>query len=116
MPGSMTMTVEACCNGGRRLTYHITMGNTPTIMTLASPFDGSEVAVMVAGKPSGETMAITRVDDHHIATVVKMNGKPFGTSKATISPDGKTITVLNDFASSGGGQQVGKFTEIWVKQ
>ena len=101
MPGSMTMTVEACCNGGRRLTYHITMGDTPTIMTLASPFDGSEVAVMVAGKPSGETMAITRVDDHHIATVVKMNGKPFGTSKATISPDGKTITVLNDFHPSG---------------
>ncbi len=116
MPGSMTMTVEACCNGGRRLTYHITMGNTPTIMTLASPFDGSEVAVMVAGKPSGETMAITRVDDHHIATVVKMNGKPFGTSKATISPDGKMITVLNDFSSSAGGQQVGKLTEIWVKQ
>jgi hypothetical protein len=115
MPGSMTLTVEACCNGGRRLTYHITMGNTPTIMTLASPFDGSEVPVMVAGKPSGETMAIQRVDDHHIATVVKMNGKPFGTSKATISPDGKTITVLNDF-SSGGAQQAGKLTEIWVKQ
>ena len=94
MPGSLTMTVEACCHGGRRLTYHI---------------------VMVAGKPSGETMAITRVDDHHIATIVNMNGKPFGTSTATISPDGKTITVLNEF-SSGGAQQAGKFTEIWVKQ
>ena len=116
MPGSMTMTVEACCNGGRRLTYHINMGGTSTIMTLASPFDGSEAAVIVAGKPSGETMAITRVDDHHIATVVTMNGKPFGTSKATISPDGKTITVLNDFSSSAGSPTSGKFTEIWVKQ
>ena len=115
MPGSLTMTVEACCHGGRRLTYHIVMGGTPTIMTVESPFDGSEAAVMVAGKPSGETMAITRVDDHHIATIVNMNGKPFGTSTATISPDGKTITVLNEF-SSGGAQQAGKFTEIWVKQ
>ena len=98
------------------LTYHINMGGTPALMTLASPFDGSGVPVMIAGKPSGETMAIQRVDDHHIATVVKMNGKPFGTSKATISPDGKTITVLNEFSSSTGSQQVGKFTEIWVKQ
>jgi len=116
MPGSMTMTVETCCNGGRRLTYHINMGGTPAIMTVSSPFDGSDAEVMLAGKPSGETMAITRVDDHHIATVVRMNGKPFGTSKATISPDGKMITVLNDFSSSAGAQQAGKFTEIWVKQ
>jgi hypothetical protein len=116
MPGSMTMTVETCCNGGRRLTYHINMGGTPAILTIASPFDGSEAPVMLAGKPSGETMAITRVDDHHVVTVAKMNGKPFGTSKATISPDGKLLTVLNDFSSPAGGQTAGKFTEIWVKQ
>jgi hypothetical protein len=30
---------------------------------------------------SGETMAIKRVDDHHLSTVLKMNGKLFGTSE-----------------------------------
>jgi predicted SpoU family rRNA methylase len=72
--------------------------------------------VLIAGKPSGETMAITRVDDHHLSTIVKLNGKAFGTSKATLSPDGKVLTVVNDVSSSAGGQQVGKTTEIWVRQ
>jgi hypothetical protein len=113
---AMTMTVEACCSGGRRLTYHIDINGTETLLTVASPFDGSDADVLMAGKPSGETMAITRVDDHHVFTVVKMNGKPFGTSKATLSADGKVLTVLSDFSSSAGGQQIGKYTETWVRK
>lgn len=116
MPGSMTMRVEACCHGGRRLIYDIDMNGTKMLLTLDSPFDGSEVPVLVNGKPSAETMAIKRLDDHHLFTVVKMNGKPFGTSKAALSADGKTLTVLNDYSSAAGGQQVGKNTEIWVRK
>ena len=111
---SMTMTVEACCNGGRRLIYHVDINGTETILLVESPFDGSDADVLMAGKPSGETMAITRVDDHHTSAVLKMNGKPFGTSKATLSADGKLLTVVNDFSSSGGPQPVGKYTETWV--
>ncbi len=114
--GTMTMDVEACCRGGRRLTYHILMGKTQSLITVESPFDGTEAPVLVNGKPTGETMAIKRVDAHHASTIVKMNGAPFGTSEATLSPDGKTLTVLNDFSSSTGGQQAGKTTEIWVKK
>jgi hypothetical protein len=46
---------------------------------------------------------------------LKMNGRFFGTAKATLSADGKTLTVINDFTSSAGGQAVGKYTEIWVR-
>ena len=113
---AMTMTVEACCNGGRRLIYHIVIQGTETLLTLESRFDGSEVPVLMGGKPSGETMAITRVDAHHLSTIVKMNGRPFGTSKATLSADGRTLTVLNEFSSPAGGQAGGKSTEIWVRQ
>lgn len=112
----MTMVVEPCCHGGRRLTYHIDINGTETLMTVASPFDGSEAPVLIAGKPSGETMAIKRIDDHHVFTVLKMNGKPFGTSKATLSPDAKLLTVVNDNSSSAGGQGAGKSTETWVRQ
>jgi len=80
----MTMTVERCCGTGRRLVYRIE--GVPTVMTVESPFDGSEAPVLVDGKPSGETMAIKRLDDHHTYTVLKMNGKEFGTSKASLSP------------------------------
>jgi hypothetical protein len=61
-------------------------------------------------------MAITRVDDHHLATIVTLNGKPFGISNATLSPDGKVLMVLNDFSSSAGGQAVGKYTETWMRK
>ena len=115
MPG-MTMTVEACCNGGRRLIYHIDINGTATVLTIESRFDGSDAPVLMAGKPSGETMGIKRVDDHHVSTVLKMNGKVFGTSKATLSADGTTLTIINDYTSSAGGQPAGKNTEVWVRK
>ena len=71
-------------------------------MTVDSPMDGREAPVLVGGKPSGETMAIKRVDDRHYSAVVKMNGKPFGTSNGTVSADGKTMTVDSAF---GGGHR-----------
>jgi hypothetical protein len=113
----MTMTVETCCGPkGRRLTYHIPMKNVTMEMTVDSPFDGTEVPVLVGGKPSGETMAIKWLDDHHTFTVLKMNGKPLGTSKATLSADKKTITVENDMSVGTPGQPEGKTTEVWIKQ
>ena len=110
----MTLIVEACCNGGRRLIYRVAMSGTTTVLTVETRLDGRDAPVMVNGKPSAETMAITRVDSHHASTIIKMNGKPLGTSKVTLSADGKTMTVVNDFSSSAGGQTVGKSTEVWV--
>ncbi|HKW12699.1 MAG TPA: hypothetical protein VJO33_20090 [Gemmatimonadaceae bacterium] len=116
MPGTMTMTVQACCNGGRRLIYHFLIEKKETVLTVESGFDGKEAPVLIDGKPSGETMAIKLVDDHHTSTVLKMNGTFFGTSNATLSPDGKTLTVLNDFSSSVGGNPAGKSTEVWMRK
>jgi hypothetical protein len=115
-PGTMTMIVEPCCNGGRRLIYRFLIEKKETVLTVESGFDGKETPVLIDGKPTGETMAIKLVDDHHTSTVVKMNGTFFGTSNATLSPDGKTLTVLNDYSSSVGGNPVGKFTEVWLKK
>jgi hypothetical protein len=98
------------------LTYHLDINGTPSILTVESRFDGSDAPVLMAGKPSGETMGIKRVDDHHFFTVVKMNRKVFGTSKATLSANDRLLTVINDFSSSTGGQPVGKFTETWVRK
>jgi len=114
-PGVIEMTVEACCGGsGRRLTYRIT--GMEAKMTVESQLDGSEAPVLLGGKPSGETMAIKRIDDHHAVTVMTMNGKPFGTSKATLSADGKTLTIENDFSAGIAGQQAGRSTETWVRK
>ena len=59
-------------------------------------------------------MAIKRVDAHHANTVVKMKGKPFGTSSATLSADGKTITIESVSQTTGGPPE--KVIETWVKK
>jgi hypothetical protein len=86
------------------------------MMVVDSALDGADAPVFVAGKPSAETMAIKRVDDHHLTALVKMNGKTFSTSKSTLSADGKTLTVENDVTSTAGGQLTGKVVEVWVKK
>ena len=110
-PG-MTMTVQACCNGGLRLVYHV--GN--VVLTVESPMDGTEVPMLVAGKPSGETIAIKRVDAYHTITVLRMNGQLFGTSKSTLSADGRTLTVENEITFAAGGRTPGKAIEVWVRR
>lgn len=85
------------------------------LLTVESRFDGSDAPLLIGGKPSGQTMAITRVDDHHASAVLKMNGRVFGTSKSTLSADGRTLTVINDLTSSASGQPAGRFTEVWVR-
>ena len=83
-------------------------------MLIESSLDGNEAPVIVGGKPSGETMAIKRTDERHLVTVIKMDGKPFGTSRSELSPDGNTVTVENVMESYA-GQKPTKAIEIWVK-
>lgn len=111
----LAMTVEACCNGGRRIVYRVE-GQSAILMTIDSPMDGTEVPVMVGGKPSGETMAIKLVDPLHSVTIIKMGGKPFGTSRATLSADGNTLTVENEISQPQAGQPAGKATEKWTRR
>jgi len=108
----MTMTVEACCKGGYRLTYHVPVGNgqPPLIVTVDLPMDGTEVPTLTGGKPTGQTMSLKRVDDHHYTGVVKQAGQLSLTNTATLSADGKTLTVADKVV---GGTTV---TETWAKK
>lgn len=112
--GQVTMKVEMCCGNGRRISYFF-KGNPAATMIIESAFDGTEAAVLVGGKPSGETMAIKRIDSRHTLTAIKMDGKAFGTSRAELSADGNTLNVENTTAAYA-GQTPTKKTEIWVKQ
>jgi hypothetical protein len=111
---AMTLTIEEWRPGKAKLTWRIPMSK--MVMTLASALDGNDAPLLIDGKPSGETMAVKLVDKRHSVTTVKMNGKPFGTSKSTFSEDFKTLTVDNDNSGSAGGIPAGKSTEIWIRQ
>lgn len=107
----LTMTVEECCNGGRRLTFHITLGKQTQTMTVESRFDGSDSPVLADGQPNGETMALKRVSDRETTTVFKRNGKIYRTSTSTESADRKTLIVENVMI-----EPAGKMTETYVRK
>ena len=95
--GKQTMTVEEAGTGWK-LTYHITGPKVPggtMILTVVTQLDGNDAPVMYEGKPSGQTMAIKRVDSHHTFTVLKLQGKETGISKSELSSDGKVLKVQN---------------------
>jgi hypothetical protein len=73
--------------------------------------DGTEVPTLSAGKPTGQTMSAKRVDDHHFTGVMKENGKPSLTNKATLSADGKSLTVEDTLTASNL-----KVIETWAKK
>jgi hypothetical protein len=111
---AMTLTIDSWGRGKAKLTYHIKEAKME--LTIVSALDGTDAPLLINGKPSGETMAIKVIDARHSSTVLKMNGKPFGTSKGTFSADFNTLTVENDFASAVAGNPAGKSTETWTRK
>jgi hypothetical protein len=110
----MTLTIDEWGPNKAKLTYRIKAAN--LVLTILSNLDGRDADVLVNGKPSGETMAIKLIDKRHSTAVVKMNGKQFGTSKASFSDDYKTLTVDNDFTETAGANEAGHSTEIWLRR
>ena len=114
-PTAMTMTIERWGSGGAKLVYR--MAASAAVLTLESKLDGSDAPLLIDGKASGQTMGIKRVDAHHSATVLKMGGKPYGTSKGTFSGDFSKLTVENTIEKPiNPVQTAGKTTETWVRK
>lgn len=113
----MTLTIEAWAKGKAKLVWTFKgQGMDGMIMSVVSALDGKDAPVLLNGKDSGETMAISLVDKLHSLAVVKMKGKPFGTSKGAYSPDFNTLIVENDFSTAAGGNPAGKTTEAWTRK
>jgi hypothetical protein len=113
----LTMTIEASGKSGRKITYRVAGPNgADVVSTIDSPMDGTDAPLLLNGKPTGQTMGIKRVDDHHAVTVLKVDGKQFGVSRASLSEDGKTLMVENEITSTEGGHQPGKSSQTWVRK
>jgi hypothetical protein len=113
--GNLILTIERWGKGGAKLVWR--MKGQPIVMAIESALDGKDAPLLVNGQPSGETMGITRIDGHHAATILKFNGKQFGTSTATFSDDFTKMTVENVVQDrTDVGPPPGKTTEIWTRK
>jgi hypothetical protein len=64
----------------------------------------------VSGSPYTDATKVTVVDDHTVDISSQKGGKPSGTTKFTVSDDGKTLTTEWSFVSESGKEGNGKFT------
>jgi hypothetical protein len=115
--GQLTMKLEEVSTGWK-VTYKVVgsgaAGASDTyIMT---PLDGKDVPVLIDGKPSGQTMGITKIDSRHTVNVIKFKGKEIGVSKAELSTNGKVITVETDYSDSNPGAPAGKQIQYWDRR
>ncbi len=107
-----TVMVEAA-GSGRKITFKVLIhGGTTSTMVVTTQGDGKDATVYVDGKPSGETMAIRFIDDHHTTNIIKMNGNTIAEQDSEFSADGKVITVRNKPGSPGAANPI----EYWDKK
>jgi len=90
----LVLTIEKA-GSGRKLTYRALRPDGKVddsfVMTLVTQLDGKDAQTVINGKPTNEAMAIKRLDALHAITILKRDGKEYGSSKAELSSDGKVM-------------------------
>jgi hypothetical protein len=110
--GAIALTVEAV-GSGRKLTYKF--ADPSMVMTIVTQLDGRDAPVLLNGQPTGQTMAIKRIDDRHLFAVVKFQGNEGSHAKSELSADGKVLKVENMPPSGAAAGQVFEI-EYWDKK
>jgi hypothetical protein len=83
-------------------------------LSFVTQFDGADAAMLVNGAPTGQTIAITVIDEQRASSITKFQGKATGTSRSELSDDGKVLRVDHDVPAPG-TTSVHR-TEVWDKQ
>jgi hypothetical protein len=115
--GQLTMKLEEVSTGWKVTSKVVGSGAAGASDTyIMTPLDGKDVPVLIDGKPSGQTMGITKIDSHHTVNVIKFKGKEIGVSKAELSTNGKVIKVETDYSDSNPGAPAGKQIQYWDRR
>jgi hypothetical protein len=103
---------------GWKVTYKVVGPSAPgsSDSLLLTPLDGKDVPVLIGGKPSGQTMAMKKLDGHHTVNVTKFEGKVISISKAELSTNGKVIKIQTDYPDSNPGAPAGTQIVYWDRK
>ncbi len=92
-PKSLTRTVAADGDGVKYTFEGVAGDDKPISYSFSVKFDGKDNPISGSVPNGADTAAIKRVDSHHYVATLKKGGKTVGTSKVSISEDGKVATV-----------------------
>jgi hypothetical protein len=92
-PKSLTRTVEATGDGVKYTFEGVTADGKPISYSFSVKFDGNDNPITGTVPNGADSASMKRVDANHYVATLKKGGKPVGTSKVSISEDGKVATV-----------------------
>ena len=105
MPKSLTRTVEAHGDGVKYTFAGVAADGSAISYGFSATFDGKDNPV-TGSMPSGaDTISAKRIDAHHYVATLKKGGKEVGTSKVTVSKDGKVTTVDATGTTASGAKE-----------
>lgn len=105
LPRSQTSSIEANSNSIRIRELIVNDKGEQMSITVDAKFDGQDYPIV--GSPFVDTVAYQRLDSHTLKGTVKKAGKVVTTEKATVSPDGKTLTGTYSGTDLSGRQVTG---------
>jgi hypothetical protein len=92
-PTSLTRTVEAQGDGVKYNFDGVGADGKPIAYGFSVQFDGKDNPIAGSIPSGADTISAKRTDSNHFVATLKKDGKVIGTSKVTVSKDGKVTTV-----------------------
>ena len=101
-PKSLTRTVEAQGDGVKYTFDGVSADGKPLSYGFAVKFDGQDNPIMGSMPSGADTISAQRKDANTIEATLKKDGKVIGSSKVTVSEDGKVTTVESKGTNAAG--------------
>ena len=103
-PKSLTRTVEAQGEGVKYAFEGVAADGKPLAYGFSVQFNGKDNPISGTMPSGADTIAAKRSDSNHYVATLKQGGKVIGTSKVTVSADGKVTTVESTGTNATGAK------------
>ena len=103
-PKNLTRTVEAQGNGVKYSFDGVGADGKPIVYGFSVQFDGKDNPISGSIPSGADTIAATRTDSDHFVATLKKGGKVIGTSKVSVTKDGKVTTVDSTGVTEAGAK------------
>lgn len=104
-PKSLTRTVEAQGDGVKYTFAGVAADGKPISYGFSVQFDGKDNSISGSIPSGADTISAKRTDANHYVATLKKGDKVIGTSKVTVSKDGKLTTVDSTGTTATGAKE-----------
>jgi hypothetical protein len=102
---SLTRTIVAQGDGVKYTFEGVAADGKPVAYGFSATFDSKDNPISGSMPSGADTISAKRIDSNHYVATLKKAGKDIGTSKVTVSKDGKVTTVDATGTTASGAKE-----------